>query len=108
MPKLSTRALRSLVRASTRWQQSSPMSETPPAAAPPQKKKKSRGGLILLLLVLAPVVMCAPLCLMAVPPGVDEGTVLELDLEEPLDEVGGGGPLPFLPNEGRTLIDTIL
>lgn len=61
-----------------------------------------------MLLLLLPLGLCAPFCLFAGPPSVEPGTVLEIDLEVPLDEVGTGGPVPFLPAEGRTLMDVLL
>lgn len=78
-----------------------------PTIAPP--KKASRAGLIaLVVVVLVPIAMCAPLCLMQSPKGVDDVTLLEIDLEQALDEVGQDGtPIPFLPPQGATLMDVL-
>jgi protease IV len=72
-------------------------------------KKPSRAGLVaLIVFLLLPLGLCVPLCLLSGPPGVQAGTILELDLEEPLDEAGLAGPIPFLPSQGRTLMDVLL
>ncbi len=79
----------------------------PPPAPRPNRAKSSRAGLIILvLLLLLPLALCAPLCLVSAPAGVASGTVLELDLEAPLDEVSGGAAL--FGGEGRTLLDALL
>lgn len=76
--------------------------------APAPKKQTSKAGLVgLLLVILVPVAMCAPLCLMTAKPGIGGSTVLELDLEQPLDEVGLAGALPLLPPTGSTLMDVV-
>lgn len=78
-------------------------------ARPAPARKGSRVGLVLLLLILlVPLGLCAPLCLFSGPPRVPAGTVLELDLEAPLDESGAAGPIPFVPAEGRSLLDVLL
>lgn len=90
-------------------------SPSPPAAVAPRgpviapPKKASRAGLIgFIIVVLVPLAMCAPLCLMQAPEGVDDVTLLELDLEQPLDEMGlDGAPVPFLPSQGATLMDVL-
>lgn len=79
----------------------------PPPKLPPNRARSSRAGLIILvLLLLLPMALCAPLCFVSVPAGVSSGTVLELDLEQPLDE-GGGAPA-LLGGEGRTLLDALM
>ncbi len=84
---------------------SSPATSGPAQAAP--KKKSSRGGIIaLLVIVLAAFAMCTPLCFIGGTPSVGGDTVLEIDLEQPLDETAGAGPIPFLPGgTGKTLLD---
>jgi protease-4 len=101
---------------------SAPVSAAAPTAMPPSRsapvtravtvpppKKPSRKALIgFLLVVLLPLAMCAPLCLMQGPANVDDVTLLELDLEQPLDEVGlDGAMVPFLPAQGATLMDVL-
>lgn len=84
-----------------------PAAPAPPPGRPPNRARSSRAGLIiLLLLLLLPLALCAPLCFVSMPAGVASGTVLELDLEQALDEGGGGAAL--LGGEGRTLLDALL
>ena len=71
----------------------SPLATPPSTTTPFAPKKKSRGPLLLLLLLLVPVGMCVPLCVMGGRGSVDDVTVLELDLEAPIGESGGGGSL---------------
>jgi protease-4 len=87
---------------------SPPPSPAPSPAAPPAPAKKSRAGLwLLLVVVLLPVAMCTPLCFISGKPSVTAKTILEIDLEDALDESGADGPIPFLPNEGKTLLDVL-
>ena len=66
-------------------------------------KKKSRGPLLLLLILLVPVAMCVPLCVVGGKGGsVDDVTVLELDLENPVAESGSGGASLFNPTPPMT------
>lgn len=92
-----------------------PSDHVPAPSAPPPpspvartaKEKRSRAGLIVLvLLLLLPLGLCAPLCFISMPAAVASGTVLELDLEQPLEE--GGSPAALLGGQGRTVIDALL
>ena len=86
---------------------SPPSPPSSPQAPRPARDKRSRAGLIvLLLLLLFPLALCAPLCFVSMPAQVSSGTVLELDLEQPLDE--GGAPAAILGGQGRTVLDALL
>jgi protease-4 len=75
-------------------------------AAP--KKKSSKGGLIaLLLIVLGVAALCTPLCLAGAGKSVSSDTVLELDLDQSLDE-SGGGPLAIVSSDHHDLVDVVL
>lgn len=79
----------------------------PPPVARPARDRRSRAGLfVLVALLLLPMALCAPLCFVSMPATVGSGTVLEIDLEQPLDE--GGAPLAMLGGQGRTVVDALL